>query len=73
MRIRNFNARRCARRAGGLHLGLRLHFPISIWDGKCSDNLDGTDTTYQSITIGIGLIAWEWSINLDYHIKRIAA
>lgn len=71
MRVRRFEIHRIARKAGGLSAGARLHFPVSIWDGKCSDNPNGTGTTWQSVRFAFDIIAWSFSFCIEYRIERI--
>lgn len=64
---------RIARRKGGLFLGFRIHFPVSVWDGMDEPEIDhkATNTMYQSIWVNIGLLIWEVGFHIDYNIKPI--
>ena len=66
------NVVRIARKAGGVGLGFRFHFPVNIWDGKCKDNPNGTDTSGKAVTVGLDLVAWCVSIHIYYGIKPLA-
>lgn len=65
------------RSGGGLHVGLRIHFPVHIWDGGCDgdaatwDNHVPTNMEYSSVFICIGLVFWEFGFHIDYNHKPI--
>lgn len=48
--------RRCCRAAGGLDLGLRYHFPTSIWTAGA--------TGWSERSICIGLLFWQLRVQL---------
>jgi hypothetical protein len=64
VKVRNFRLKRCARRAGGLFLGLRVHLPGSIYKA-----IPGRVERYTSMTFVLGLIAWTLSLDLDWNIR----
>ena len=52
---------------GGLFLGLRLHFPHTIW----RNDLLGVDDTYEAITLQLGLIFFTLRFDFKYGYKEI--
>lgn len=57
--------RRIARKAGGLHVGVRVRFPASTWVPGLVCN-----RVYRTSNVTLGLLFWEWSLELwrfDHH------
>lgn len=53
------------RKGGGLFLGIRMHFPITI----CDDN--NHNYTWRSIRIHVGLILYTVNIEINYAHKYV--
>ena len=64
---------RMARSGGGLSCGIRIHFPVNIWDGQDEPqhNHKATNTRYKSIWIQMGFIFWELAFHIDYNFKPL--
>lgn len=58
------------RKAGGLFLGLRINYPISIHDGPQKGEVT-TNTTFTSMTIHIGILVVTLSFTLNWNVKPI--
>lgn len=56
-------ARRTIRNGGGMFLGIRFHFPVSLVD-------DLQQMKWKQLTLSLGLIAWQWDFDFDYGFKR---
>jgi hypothetical protein len=67
---------RCARYAGGLFLGFKIHYPTRIWDGPYTDihgaeRNDVSNMTWDSIGCEIGFLFWELRFYIDYNHKPL--
>lgn len=54
---------RIARNAGGLFLGLRLHFPVSVVG-------DFVPVRWTNVTGYVGLLFWEWRVAVNYGFEN---
>jgi hypothetical protein len=54
-----------ARKHGGLFLGIRVHFPITI----CDDN--NINYTWRNTSLNIGLVVYTLNIEINYAHKYI--
>ena len=62
MKIANFDFNYGLRRAGGIAIGLIVHFPVTLVTE------DSTET-WRSFTVVIGLVAWKLSFDVEYGRK----
>lgn len=54
------------KKAGGLLLGIRLHFPTSIYDTKAF----ASNHTYTSLRLTFGLIVCSINVDIKYNYKK---
>lgn len=54
-----------ARKSGGLFLGIRIHFPVTL------SNDDNINLTWRNITLSVGLVIYTVNIHFDYARKYI--
>jgi len=75
MRIKISDFQLVARRAGGLFIGVRLHFPINIVDIDCGepaiDDHVPTNMRYTMMWANIGLLFWQFSVEFHYNIRPV--
>lgn len=60
-----FDGHRNARKAGGLFLGIRIHFPCTL----CNEN--NPNYTWRNITLNVGLVVYTVNIHINYASKYI--
>jgi hypothetical protein len=58
-------------KAGGLFFGLRIQFPISVWDGFEESEHIPTNTTYISILVSFGFGIGTLTFCLNWNRKPI--
>lgn len=60
MKLQNLELKRICRKAGGLYLGLRIHFPVRM--------CDETNFTrhWTCIMVSAGFLFWQLSFDLSY-------
>lgn len=54
------------RRNGGLFLGFRVDFPITLWESKGLDK----DTTWKRFGVALGFLVFSIRIIVDYDFKE---
>lgn len=54
------------KKAGGLFLGLRLHFPVRIYDSEAFANKH----TYSDIKLTVGLLVCSIEFNIKYNYRK---
>lgn len=52
------------RRAGGVMLGIRVHYPISV-------HADNLSHKWTALHVDLGLVLWTISLNVDYRFEDI--
>jgi len=62
-----FHWKRIARRAGGLFLGVRLHFPVSFRTTSCFPTIH-----WREVPITVGFLFWELDIEVKWghHVEE---
>jgi len=53
------------RRWGGVFLGLRINFPVTITDYDGKNN----NSVWRHIFIGLGFFFFTWNIDIDYNFR----
>ena len=68
-----FEWKRHFRPAGGIFIGIKFHFPCSIWDGQpeSETGFKPTNTTYKLAWVHIGLAIWTLDIQYRYGAKPL--
>lgn len=66
MKHLEFHINRITRKAGGMFLGIRWHFPVTL-----VDDWYGIDKTlvWSQQSVNIGLLFWQLDININYNIR----
>lgn len=70
MRIKS-SFRKILRHGGGMFLGVKVHFPIKIWDGVSECGHIASMTEYTSMQVSFGFGAWQLNLDFRYNVTPI--